>query len=79
VSIALKEIEKLVLRLPAKDREHLAGWLSLSLDDTPLTDVDEAGFEEAEKRYQSYRKGKSKGIPADQLLAEIRRELEWQR
>lgn len=46
-------------------------------DDAPLTDVDEVWLEEAEKRYQSYRKGMPNGIPADQLFAEIRRELGW--
>ena len=58
--------------LIAKEREVLADKLLQSLDDAPLTDVEEAWLEEAEKRYQAYRKGRSKGIPADQLFAEIR-------
>ncbi len=79
MAIELKEIEKQALRLPPKEREVLADRLLHSLNDAPLTGVDEAWLEEAEKRYQDYRKGKSKGIPAEQLFAEIRRELGWPR
>ena len=75
----VKAIEKEALRLPPKARKVLADKLMNSLDDAPLTDVDEAWLVEAEKRYKSYREGKSKGIPAARLFAEIRRELGWQR
>ena len=79
MSEQLKQVEEQALLLPAEDREMLANRLLHSLDDAPLTDVDEAWIEEAEKRYQRFTAGLSKGIPGDKIFADIRRELGWQK
>ena len=78
MSTELKEIEQQALLLPPKDREILAQRLMHSLDNAPLTDVDEAWIHEAERRYRHYKDSIIKGIPGEKLFAEIRRELGWQ-
>lgn len=78
MSTELKEIEQQALLLPPKDREILAQRLMHSLDNAPLTDVDEAWIQEAERRYKHYKDGIIKGIPGEKLFGEIRRELGWQ-
>ena len=74
----LKEIEEQALLLPPEDKEVLIQRLVNSLDNAPLTDVDEAWIEEAEKRYKEYKEGVTKGIPGEKIFAAIRRELGWQ-
>ena len=78
MSPQLKEIEHQALLLPPEDREFLAQKLLHSLDDAPLTDIDEAWIEEAEKRYKAYKQGLTKGIAGEKLFAEIQQELGWQ-
>ncbi|MCP4660789.1 MAG: addiction module protein [bacterium] len=42
-------------------------------------EIAEAWIEEAERRYQEFKKGKIRGIPGDKVFSDIRRELEWQK
>ena len=74
----LKEIEGLALSLPPTEREELAQTLLGSLDDEPLTEIDEAWIEVAERRLDDLLTGKVRGIPGEQVIPEIRRELGWQ-
>ncbi|NIR50996.1 addiction module protein [candidate division KSB1 bacterium] len=74
----MKEIEEQALLLPPQDREVLIQRLVNSLDNAPLTDVDEAWIEEAEKRYKEYKEGTTQGIPGEKIFAEIRRDLGWE-
>jgi len=73
----LKEVEEQALRLSPRDREILAETILHSLEGESITEIDEAWVAEAEKRYQSYKKGKVQGIPGKQLFSEIRQELGW--
>lgn len=75
----LKEIERKALTLPVPEREVLIKNLVYSLQDSPLSEIDEAWIQEAERRYENYKSGKTKGISGDQIFAEIRRELGWQK
>ena len=52
--MSLQQIEEQALSLPPTDRELLAQRLLHSLDNAPLSDIDEAWIEEAEKRYNDY-------------------------
>jgi putative addiction module component (TIGR02574 family) len=79
MSDQLKQIEEQALLLPAEDRKMLANRLLDSLDDAPLTDIDEAWIEEAEIRYQRLKAGITQGIPQEKIFADIRRELGWQK
>lgn len=74
----LRQVEELALTLPAAEREELATRLLRSLDDAPLSEVDEAWVQEAERRFQDLVAGKVKGIPGHQVISDIRRELGWQ-
>ena len=78
MSPQFKEIETQALLLPPEDREILVQVLVSSLEDIPLTEIDKAWIEEAEKRYQNFKMGKTQGIPGQQIFDDIRRELGWQ-
>ncbi|MDI6793870.1 MAG: addiction module protein [bacterium] len=78
MSPQLKEVENQALLLPVTDREILVQVLVHSLDNAPLTDIDEAWIQEAEKRYRDFKDGTTQGIPGDRIFADLRRELGWQ-
>jgi putative addiction module component (TIGR02574 family) len=71
----LDEVEQDALALPAKDRAELAQDLLATLDPGDDADVEEAWIAEAERRYQEYRSGKVKLIPADEALQRARRDV----
>jgi putative addiction module component (TIGR02574 family) len=71
----IKEIEEEALRLSPHERallvEHLIG--SLEPDEDP--DAERSWIEEAERRYQDYKAGKVKSIPAEQVFKDARMKL----
>lgn len=71
----VKELEEEALRLSSHERallvEHLIG--SLEPDDDP--DAERSWIEEAERRYQEYKTGKVKTIPAEQVFKNARTKL----
>ena len=73
-----KELERQALQLSPEERETLADNLLRSLDDVPLTEIDQKWVEEAERRYNDFKEGKTSGIPGDQAFSQIRRDLGWQ-
>lgn len=77
MSPQLRQLEEQALCLPAEDREMLAGTLLQSLEQAPLTEIDQTWIEEAERRYQSWRAGARQAIPGEQFLSDVRRELGW--
>ena len=77
MSPQLLEIEKQAGRLPVQDREVLAGRLMQSLDNIPLSEVEEAWVQEAERRFAAWKRGERKGIPAASAFKRIRKDLGW--
>ncbi len=76
MSDLLKKIEREALGLSQQERAFLADRLLSSLDDGDvLNDIDSAWIAEAERRYQEYKDGKRKGIPAQDVFAETDRIL----
>lgn len=75
MSTMLEKLEHEALSLSRQERAFLADRLLSSLDRDVLTDVDEAWVAEAERRYQEYKEGKRKGIPAQDVFAEADRIL----
>jgi putative addiction module component (TIGR02574 family) len=75
----VEELEQQALNLEPEDRERLAGHLLQSLESAPLNAVDHAWIEEAERRYQDFKSGKTQGVPGEQVFAQIRQELGWPR
>lgn len=71
----VKEIEEEALRLNSHERallvEHLIG--SLEPDEDP--EAERSWIEEAERRYQDYKAGKVKAIPAEQVFKDARMKL----
>ena len=71
MSPQLKKIERQAVLLPSKEREILIQTLLYSLDNAPLTEIDDLWIQEAERRYRDYKKGITKGIPGEKIFAEI--------
>lgn len=72
----LSEIEKEVMQLSARERAELAHDLIASLESEFDVGAEEAWLQEAERRYEQYRRGEVSARPADEVLAEIRKGLE---
>lgn len=73
------ELVSHALQLTSRERARLAEVLIASLDDGDDGDpeaVQQAWVAEAERRYQSYLRGDVELIPAAQVFAELRAELE---
>jgi putative addiction module component (TIGR02574 family) len=73
-----EEIEARARELAPTQRELLANRLLDSLQDEPSNEIEAAWVDEAERRYQEMANGKVVGIPGQEVLAGIRRELGWQ-
>jgi len=52
--------------------------INQSFDHAPLTVIDRKWMEEAERRYNDFKEGKTRGILGDQVFSQIRRDLGWQ-
>lgn len=75
MSPRLKAIEQEASRLTAEEKELLAERLIQSLDNAPLTEIEEAWVKEAERRFAAYRRGKRKPIPAARAFKLMRKGL----
>ena len=71
----MREIEKQAKLLSAEERELLAERLLATVSGAPLTEIDLAWLEEAERRYCLWKEGRTKGIAAERALEDIRSEL----
>ena len=71
----LKDLAKELTELPSKDRASRALTLIDSLDDAADEDVEKAWMEEAERRYDAYKKGEVPSYPADEVFAAVRDEI----
>lgn len=71
-SMKLAEIESAALRLDARSRARLAERLLGSLDDLSEAEIEELWLDEAERREQEWDAGEVEGIPAEQVLRELR-------
>ena len=72
---SLEEIEQDALELRPQDRATLVEHLLATLDEGEDVDAEEAWVAEAERRYQEYRAGRMKAVPADQVHAEAEARL----
>jgi putative addiction module component (TIGR02574 family) len=62
------EILAEAMELSLEERAQLAGKLLLSLDEPSESEVERLWMEEAERRLQEFREGKTKGIPPDEVF-----------
>lgn len=68
------EIE--VMKLPPEERAELAHRLIGSLEDTDVGDYEAEWVQEAERRYEQYRKGLVKGRLAEEVFRDAKARLE---
>jgi putative addiction module component (TIGR02574 family) len=61
--------------LSREERERLVSDLLAGLDDAPLSEIDLAWIEEAERRYDAWKAGQAEAVPAREAVEEIRRSL----
>ena len=65
-----EQVESAALQLPPEERARLAERLIASLDEQ--TRVERAWIEEAERRYELYRAGELRTVPASDVIARMR-------
>ena len=75
MSRAIDEIENEVLNLPLKERAILVEHLIVSLDKGEDVDAEELWLQEAEKRYEKYKEGKTTSRPLEQVLQDIKSKI----
>ena len=69
------ELEEEAKHLPAKERALLVRNLLVGLEDAQDEDVEQAWLDEAERRYQAYRKGLQVTRSAETALKEAKSRL----
>ena len=69
-------IEIEVMKLPPEDRAELAHRLIERLEGEDDGDYESEWIQEAESRYEEYRKGLAKGRPADEVFRDAKARLE---
>ncbi|MFX0098780.1 MAG: addiction module protein [Candidatus Hodarchaeota archaeon] len=72
----MKKIEKEALQLSARERANLAARLIRSLDEKEEPNAEKLWIQEAERRYQEFKRGNTTGQPSDEVIREIRSEFE---
>jgi len=70
MSSKASKIEEEALRLPSHEKAILVERLIQSLDEKEDPEAEELWIKEAERRYQEYKKGKTKARPAKAVLKE---------
>ena len=70
MTVLMEKIEHDALGLSSQERAFLADRLLSSLDGKELNDIDTAWLDEADRRYQEYKRGKRGGIAAQDVFAE---------
>lgn len=71
----LERIEQDARTLSREDRERLVSDLLAELQDAPLSEIDLAWIEEAERRYDAWKAGQAEAVPAREAVEEMRRRL----
>ena len=71
-----EEIYRDALELSEEEREELMRLLSMQADSGWATpEIEQAWMEEIERRERDYRAGKTKMIPGDEVIRELRENL----
>jgi hypothetical protein len=74
--MTLTELESEALSLDARSRARLAESLLASLESLPEEEVQRLWLDEAERRERDWDAGRIQGIPAEQVLSELKRDAE---
>lgn len=76
MALALEDVARQALSLPADEKASLIDRLLVTMDAEVLSAREEAWLGEAERRYREMKAGKVVGIPADEVFASLRAELQ---
>ncbi|HBG07305.1 MAG TPA: addiction module antitoxin RelB [Geobacter sp.] len=71
----IKEVEEATMQLSLEERAQLAGKILLSLDEPTESEVERLWLDEAERRLNEFRKGKTNGTPAEEVFRRAIAEL----
>ena len=66
----LENVVQQALRLELRDRARLTEKLLESLDGLSEAEIEQLWLDEAERRLEDYRAGRSEGIPAEDVFRE---------
>jgi putative addiction module component (TIGR02574 family) len=72
--MSVQELEAALLKLPNQERARLAEVLIDSLDEE--NEIAQAWTDEAERRLEELRSGKVQGVPAEEVFARIRAQIQ---
>ena len=75
MSVPFDDIEKQARALPAQQKAALARLLIEQLDQSADGDVERLWIEEAQRRYDAYRRGALKAQPGDEVMNRARARL----
>jgi len=73
--LKIKEVEEATMRLNLEERAQLAGKLLMSLEEPTESEVERLWLNEAERRLNEFREGKTRGIPAEEVFRRAIAEL----
>ncbi|HUW25712.1 MAG TPA: addiction module protein [Gallionella sp.] len=71
----IEEISEATMQLDLEDRARLAGKLLLSLDEPLPSELERLWLDEAERRLDDFRSGRTQGIPAEHVFRRAISEL----
>ena len=71
----IEELEDEIRSLSADDRMHLLRDLIADLDGAMGRDIEKAWLEEAERRYKELKEGLVAPVPADEVFAQARAQI----
>ncbi len=71
----IEEISEATMQLNLEDRARLAGKLLLSLDEPSPSELERLWLDEAERRLDDFRSGRTQGIPAEDVFRRAVSEL----
>jgi putative addiction module component (TIGR02574 family) len=71
----IEEISEATMHLNLEERAQLAGKLLLSLDEPSPSELERLWLDEAERRLDDFRSGKTQGIPAEDVFRRAISEL----
>lgn len=74
MSLSIAQIEHEVDLLPSEDQQTLFNHLERRFAPSS-TELDRIWGKEAQKRFKSYKAGKSKAYPADEVVKDLKEEL----
>ena len=75
----VEQLEKEAMELPRQEQLHLAEALMANVHSHPDAELEKIWLDEVERRWEAIKSGRTRTLPAGQVLKEIRAELNEKR